>query len=158
MTRRFAEETESSLRSLAVEPARALHFQVDLRHPNEALLRKAFEASLGGDVAPLRSIFDPKVNRRVSGHGPLSGELNGFDAILAWGAQLFQRSGGTWKEELLEVVANADAAFMRATYLATRQGRSVEGQSVNAFRIRAGQIVECRVFFGRQHGSDDFGS
>jgi uncharacterized protein len=127
-------------------------------HPNEVLIRNAFVASQHGDVVPLRSIFDAKVVWHVFGRGPLSGVLNGFDAVLAWGAQLYERSGGTWKEELLEVVANDDTGFMRTTYRATRGDRSIEDQSVNVYRIRAGQIVECWVFFGDQYAFDEFWS
>jgi uncharacterized protein len=127
-------------------------------HPNEVLIRNAFDASLRGDLVPLRSMVDPKMVWHVSGRGPLSGDLNGFDAVRAWGAQLFERSGGTWTEEILELVANDDIAFMRTEYRAKRAGRSIEDQSVNVFRIRRGQIVECWVFFGKQHEFDDFWS
>lgn len=129
-----------------------------MSHPNEVLIRNAFNASLGGNVAPLRSMIDARIAWHVSGHGPLSGDVNGFDALLAWGAQLFQRSGGTWHEEILEVIANDDTAFMRSTYRARRGERSIEDQSVNVFRIREGKIVECWVFFRDQYGFDEFWS
>jgi uncharacterized protein len=129
-----------------------------MSHPNEALIRNAFNASLGGNLVPLRSMIDPQISWHVSGHGPLSGNLNGLDAVLAWGAQLSQRCGGTWHEEILEIVANDDTAFMRSIYRARRGVRSIEDQSVNVFRIREGRIVECWVFFGDQYGFDEFWS
>ena len=127
-----------------------------MAHPNEVLIRNAFNASLSGNVAPLRSMIDPEISWHVSGHGPLSGDVNGFDALVAWGAQLFERSGGTWHEEILEIVANDDTAFMRSTYRSRRGERSIEDQSVNVFRIREGRIVECWVLFGDQYGFDEF--
>jgi len=101
-------------------------------------------------------MIDPQISWHVSGHGPLSGDVNGFDAVLAWGAQLFERSGGTWHEEVLEIVANDDTGFMRTTYRATRGGKSIEDQSVNVFRLHAGRILECWVFFGKHYEFDDF--
>jgi len=129
-----------------------------MSHPNEARIRNALEAALRGDMDPLRSLSDPKMVWHVSGRGPLSGELSGLDAVMAWGGQLFERSGGTWKEDLLEVVASDDAAFMRTTYRANRGGRSIEDHSVNVFRFHGGRIVECWVFFGKQYEFDDFWS
>jgi len=127
-------------------------------HPNEVLIRNAFNASLSGNLVPLRSMIAPQISWHVSGRGPLSGDVNGFDAVLAWGAKLFERTGGTWQEEILEIVANDDTAFMRSKYRATRGERSIEDQSVNVFRIREGKIVECWVFFGDQYGFDEFWS
>jgi uncharacterized protein len=127
-------------------------------HPNEARLRDAMEAGLRGDMEPMRAISDSKMVWHVSGRGPLSGDLNGLDAVMAWGGQLFERSGGTWKEELLEVMANDDSAFMRTTYRATRGGRSIEDYSVNVFRIQNGKVVECWVYFGKPYDFDNFWS
>jgi uncharacterized protein len=129
-----------------------------MTHPNETLIRNAFKASLQGNLVPLRSMIDPKIAWHVSGRGPLSGDFNGLDAVLAWGAQLFERSGGTWKEEILEVVANDDTAFMRTSYRAERRGRSIEDQSVNVFRVHQGRILESWVFFGNPYGFDEFWS
>jgi uncharacterized protein len=129
-----------------------------MTHPNEVLVRNAFDASLHGDLVLLRSMVDPKMVWHVSGSGPLSGDLNGLDAVLAWGAQLVERSEGTWSEEILDVAANDDTAFMRTAYRATRRGRSIEDQSVNVFRVHGGQIIECWVFFGKQYEFDDFWS
>jgi len=125
-------------------------------HPNEVLIRKGFEAFMRGDPEPMRAASDPEMVWHVSGRGPLSGDLKGFDAVLAWGMQLVERSGGTWKEELLEVAANDDSAFMRTTYCATRGGRAIEDQSVNVFRVRGGKFVECWVYFGKQDEFDTF--
>jgi uncharacterized protein len=127
-----------------------------MSHPNETLIRNAFNASMRGDLVPLRSMIDPGIAWHVSGRGPLSGDFLGFDAVLAWGAQLFQRSGGSWHEDILEVVANDDTGFMRSQYRATRGDRSIEDQSVNVFRIRDGKLVECWVMFGDQYGFDEF--
>jgi len=116
------------------------------------------EAMLRGDVEPMRSMSDPKMVWHISGQGPFSGDLNGFDAVMAWGGRLFEQSGKTWKEDILEVAANDDSAFMRTTYRGARSGRSIEDQSVNVFRLRGGQIVECWVYFGKQREFDNFWS
>ncbi len=129
-----------------------------MAHPNEALIRNAFEAFMRGDVEAARSAFDPNVIWRVTGRGDLSGEFRGFDEVARWGGQLFERSGGTIREELHEVLANDSTAFQWVTYTATRGGKSIEDESVNVFRIRNGKVVECQVYFAKTHEFDKFWS
>jgi uncharacterized protein len=129
-----------------------------MSHPNETLIRNAFAASLRGDLVPLRSMLGPEIVWHVAGRGPLSGDFRGFAAVMAWGAQLFERSGGTWQEEILEVMANDTNAFMETVYRARRGPRSIEDRRVNTFRIRDGRIVESWVFFGKPYEFDEFWS
>jgi uncharacterized protein len=127
-------------------------------HPNETRIRDAFAAFMRGDVRPAQTLFDPEVVTHVFRHGPSPGVLKGLEGFLSWGAQLSEKSGGTFKEELLEVLADDTTAFQRVIYRATRGGRSIEDQSVNVYRFRRGRIVECWVFFGNPNGFDDFWS
>jgi len=129
-----------------------------MTHPNETLIRNAFEAFMRGDVEAARSAFDSSVIWHVSGRGALSGDFHGFDEVSRWGAQLYERSGGTFQEVLHEVVANDSVAFQWVTYKASRGGRTIEDESVNAFRIREGKIVECWVYFGKPYEFDNFWS
>jgi len=127
-------------------------------HPNETLIRNAFLAFMRGDVEAARPAFDSNVVWRVSGRGALSGDFRGFDEIAHWGAQLFEKSGGTIREELHDVVANDTTAFQWVTYTATREGRTIEDESVNVYRIRDGKIVECWVYFGKPYEFDELWS
>ena len=92
------------------------------------------------------------------GRGVLSGDFRGFDEIAKWGAQLYERSGGTIREELHEVVASDSTAFQWVTYKATRGERAIEDESVNVYRIRSGKIAECWVYFGKPYEFDNFWS
>ena len=127
-------------------------------HPNETMIRSAFDAFMRGDVEAARSSFDRDVLWHVSGRGPLSGDFRGFDAVARWGAQLYEKSGGTIREELHDVVANESTELQWVTYRATRGGKSIEDESVNVFRIRGGKIVECWVYFGKPYEFDNFWS
>jgi uncharacterized protein len=123
-------------------------------HSNELLIRNAFEAFMRGDLATARAFFDPNVSWHVSGRGPLSGDFRGFDEIAAWGARLVERFEGTFREELLDVVANESTAFQRVVYRGSRGVRSIEDLSVNVFRLERGKIVECWVLFADPYGFD----
>jgi ketosteroid isomerase-like protein len=127
-------------------------------HPNETRIRDTFAAFMRGDVKPAQSLFDSNVVTHVMRHGPSAGDLKGLDAFLTWGAKLSELSGGTFSEELLEVVADDNAGFQRGVFRATRKGRSIEDQSVNVYRFHRGRIVETWIFFGNPRGFDDFWS
>lgn len=127
-------------------------------HPNETRIRDTFAAFMRGDVGPAQSLFDPNVVTHVFRHGPTPGDLKGLDAFLEWGAELAELSGGTFREELLEVVADETTGFQRGLFTATRNGSIIEDQSVNVYRFRGGRIVETWIFFGNPKGFDDFWS
>jgi len=127
-------------------------------HPNETLIRNAFAAFMRGDAEAARPAFADGVVWHVSGRGPLSGDFHGFDEIARWGGHLYEKSGGTIQEDLHEVMANDSTAFQWVTYKATREGRTIEDESVNVFRIRNGKVVECWVFFGKLYDFDAFWS
>lgn len=124
-------------------------------HANERLIREAFGAFMRGDMAAARTYFDPSVTWHVTGRGPLSGDFHGFDEIAGWGGRLVERFGGTFREELLEVVAGDAVAYQRVVYRGSRGGRSIEDLSVNVYRLNRGKIVECWVLFGDPYGFDE---
>jgi uncharacterized protein len=127
-------------------------------HPNETLIRNAFEAFMRGDVESALAAFDSNVVWHVSGRGALSGDFHGFEGVARWGAQLVEKSGGTLREELHQVVANDTTAFQWVTYRATRDEKSIEDESVNVFRIQNGKVVECWVYFAKPYEFDSFWS
>ena len=129
-----------------------------MTHPNAQTIRKGFDAFLRGDSETARSIFAPDVIWHVSGRCPLSGDFRGFAAIAAWGAQLYVRSGGTFAEELVDIVADDAWAVQLAVYRAERNGRKIQDRSVNVFRMVNGLVAECWVYFGDPNGFDEFWS
>jgi uncharacterized protein len=129
-----------------------------MQHPNEKRLREATEAIIRGEPPPDPSLFDSNMVFHVFRHGLLPGELHGLEEIQAWGAELYKRSNGTFKEKLLDVAANDETAYVRTKYSAERNGRSIEEQSVNVYRFQGNQVVECWVFWQNPEGLDDFWS
>lgn len=127
-----------------------------MAHSNAEVIRKGFEAFLRGDLETARSIFHSNVVWHVAGTGPLSGQYRGFDAIARWGGQLFERSGGTFREVLVEIVANENWAFQIADYEAARGGRRIQDRSVNVYRMEDGRVAECWVYFSDAKGFDEF--
>ncbi len=129
-----------------------------MTHPNAETVRKGFEAFRRGDMETARSVFHPNVIWRVSGRGPLSGEFRGFDEVARWGAQLYERSTGTFGEDLIDILANDSWAIQMATYHAERLGRKIQDYTWNVFHMVDGRVSECWVYFADTQGFDDFWS
>jgi ketosteroid isomerase-like protein len=127
-----------------------------MEHSNVGVIRKGYDAFMRGDMETARSIFHPDVIWHVAGGGPLSGKYRGFDEIARWGAQLFERSAGTFREELATIVANDSWAVQVAYYQAERNARKIRDQSVNVYRMVDGRVLECWVYFSDVQGFEEF--
>ena len=111
-------------------------------------LRKSYEAAFRGDVEPLHQLFWPDCVMHVPGRTPISGDVNGWDESMKWAARFFERGGRTFGEEVVDVVADQNWAFMLTTYHAERSGRKIEDRSVNVYRLRGGRVAEMWVLLG----------
>jgi ketosteroid isomerase-like protein len=81
-----------------------------MAHPNEELTRRGFDAFAKGDVDTLRKLFDQDAVWHVPGRNQLSGDHRGVDAILGFFGKTMELSGGTFRMEVHDVVANDDHA------------------------------------------------
>ena len=127
-----------------------------MTHPNADVIRKGFDAFVRGNMEAARSISRPDVVWHVSGGGPLSGEYRGFDAIARWGGRLLERSGGTFVEELVDIVANDVWAVQISDYRAERNGRRIQDRSVNVYHMVEGRVAERWAYFSDVKGFDEF--
>jgi ketosteroid isomerase-like protein len=113
-----------------------------MAHPNEELVRRAFDAFAKGDVDTLRELTDPDAVWHNPGRNQLSGDHRGVDAILRFFAKTAELTGGTFRADLHDVVANDDHAVAIYVARAEREGRTFETRSVLVQHIRNGKLVE----------------
>jgi ketosteroid isomerase-like protein len=55
-----------------------------MAHPNEELVRRAFDAFTKGDVDTIRELTDQDAVWHTPGRGPLAGDYRGIDEILGF--------------------------------------------------------------------------
>ena len=77
-------------------------------HPNAARAREGFERFVEGDLPALLDLFADDAVWHVPGSMALSGEHRGRDAITAFLRGTAERTGGTYRVELLWTVADDD--------------------------------------------------
>ena len=125
-------------------------------HPNEELAQRAFDAFSKGDFEAVAALLADDIVYHVPGRGPLSGDHRGKDHVLANFAEQAELTGGTFRLEVHDVVANDDHAIVLTAARAERGDRSWEDNAVLIFHIRDGKISEAWLHPGDQYAGDEF--
>ena len=128
-----------------------------MAHPNEDLARRGYAAFAAGDMATLDDLFADDIVWHVSGRGPLSGDYEGKEAVIAYFGRLAQETGGNFRIELHDMLANDDHVVALTAASAERQGRSLDNaRGVQVFHIRDGKVTESWFHSGDQYADDEF--
>jgi hypothetical protein len=127
-------------------------------HPNATLVRRGYEAFAKGDVATLTEVFSEDVVWHQPGTNLLSGEYSGRDAVLAFLGRLAQLSGGTFRVELHDLLANEQHGAALSRQTASRQGKQLDALVVQVYHVRDGKVTEAWNFFQDQRRYDEFWS
>jgi hypothetical protein len=90
-------------------------------HPHEDLVRGAFAASGRGGIGALRDqYFADGIRLHYPGRSPLAGDYDGVAQVLGFFGRAVELSGGTFRTELHDVVANDEHAVALFTARADR--------------------------------------
>ena len=125
-------------------------------HPNVALLRRGYEAFAKGDMATLTELWsEDAVWHAGSGNNPLAGDHTGRDAVFAAFAKVAELSGGTFRIELHDVLANDEHAVAMTRNTGNRQGKQLDSLDVALYHIRNGRVTEAWAFSQDQRAEDE---
>jgi uncharacterized protein len=127
-----------------------------MAHPDEALVRRGYEAFNTADVATLLQVFADTTIWHEPGHSPISGDYQGLDQVLGFFGTLAEGSGGTFRASLHDVVANDDHVVGLHSSDAERDGRETRSQTVLVFHVRDGRVAETWSHHYDQHEFDEF--
>lgn len=125
-----------------------------MAHPNEELTRKGYEAFDSGDMETLQQLLAEDVSWYVPGNNTISGEYHGRDEVLQLFAQIGQETGGNFRFEIHDVLANDQHSVALVKAHGERNGVSVDGTTqVHVSHIEDGQIVS---FWNHPYDADRF--
>ena len=127
-------------------------------HPNVALLRKGYEAFARGDIAAITDLFAEDMVWHVPGNNLISGEHKGRDAVFAVFAKTVELTGGTFKIDLHDIVANDEHTVSLSRASASRQGKQLDLRGADIYHIRNGKVTEWWSFVEDQRLDDEFWS
>jgi ketosteroid isomerase-like protein len=124
-----------------------------MSHPNESILRDAYAAFARGDVPAFLALCTPDISFHVPGTGLLGGSHT-KDAFLAALGPAMAAVGGSFREEVVRLVANESDGVVHAAQRATRDGVERRWTAVHWWRIRGGKLAEFREFTDDQASFD----
>ncbi len=92
----------------------------------------------------------------MGGNNTLSGDYEGKEAVLSFFGRLMQETGGSFKNDIHDMLANDEHGVALVTQTATRGGTSIEGPVVQVFHMRDGKMTEFWTFARDQSAIDEF--
>jgi hypothetical protein len=110
-------------------------------HPDAELLRQGYDAFSRGDLETVGALFDDAIEWHVTG-GPLVGTYKGTQQVFGFFGQLFERSGGTFRLEIHDMLANDEHVVVLLRERAEREGRVLDANAVHVWHIRERKAAE----------------
>jgi uncharacterized protein len=115
-------------------------------HTNEETLRKLYDALGRGDVPAVLELFTDDVRFHVSGRSQVSGEYVGKSEILGFLGKLMELSGGTFRIQVLDVLANDEHGVVLTRETAQHDGRVLDNHAVHVWDMREGACSRFRAY------------
>lgn len=123
---------------------------------NSSTITGAYDAFARADVAALAAVFADDVVWHYPGTSELSGDHVGRDAVLGFLGQFIERTGGSYRAQLREVMANDEYASGWANDVAARDGKVLDVNAVVVFRMHDDVVTEAWHYFDDLAALDDF--
>jgi ketosteroid isomerase-like protein len=127
-------------------------------HPNARLIRRGHESFARGDLEALREFMAEDVVWHEPGRSALSGDYKGPEGVLELFRKLQDRSHGTFKVEIVDLLANPERAVAIQEESARRGDRELDMASAIEFEIHHGKITEITVYHADTYHFDEFWS
>lgn len=125
---------------------------------NRRLIEGVYAAFASWDLPAMFQAFDDGILWHIPGRGPLSGDYRGRQELLAFFQGFMQRSGGTFRVQVEEVLAGERRVLALVTESAERNGRKWSSPQVHAWTIERGKATVFWQFQGDQASEDVFWS
>ena len=111
-------------------------------HPNVELARRGYDAFAKGDLATLTELIADDATWHALGVGPLSGTYHGRDEIFGFFGRLAEETGGTFRMDVHDVLANDEHAVVLCMLSASRGSKSIQVPVANVSHMRDGKVTE----------------
>jgi Ketosteroid isomerase-related protein len=125
---------------------------------NAELIRAGYEAFGKGDIPAVVAIWAEDIAWHVPGRSPLAGDYVGAEAILGFFGQLQERSGGSFRLEIHDVLASDDHVVVLVSEIADRGDTSLNSRGAHIWHVRDGKATEFWAAAYDQYATDGFWS
>jgi len=114
-----------------------------MRNTLEKAIRDAYAAFLRGDVDGYIAACADDFTFNVPGSGGISGVWVGRQGIYDLAGKAMSLTGGTFQEEVIDVLANDQHAVVLARHRFTRDGVSKDYSTAHVYEVRGGKLAIC---------------
>ena len=125
-------------------------------HPNAVLFRRGYTAFQNGDLDAVRTLFAPDIVWHVPGKSHLAGDHAGVDNVIGLFTRQFEETGGNFKVEVHDILANDEHAVALGTVIASKGGKSLRDNYTQVAHFKGDQLVESWIFDEKQDEVDAF--
>lgn len=129
-----------------------------MAHPNEDLMREGFTAFQSGDLQKVGDFFADDIVWHVPGKSPLAGDHKGIDAVMEFFGKTMEMTGGTFKLEVHDILANDEHGVALITTTGEREGKSLRSNGVQVIHIEGGKVTESWLHPDDAYANDEFWS
>jgi ketosteroid isomerase-like protein len=120
-------------------------------------LRRAYKAFSAGDMETIGGLIADDTVWHILGHSHLAGDLNGKAAVFEFFGKLMAETGGTFRLEVHDVLANGEHSIGLVTERAEKDGKHWESRAVHVSHTDSeGHTKEFWAFQEDQAASDAF--
>jgi len=112
-------------------------------HPLEQAIRDAYDAFGRGDVDGYLRPCTNDFSFHVPGRGGIAGIWVGKQGLNELAGKAMALSGGTFREEVEDVLANDQHAIVLARHCFTFKGSKKEYRTAHVYEVRDGQLARC---------------
>jgi ketosteroid isomerase-like protein len=114
-----------------------------MSHPLEQIIREAYAAFARGDVDGYLGPCTSDFTFYVPGRSGVSGAWAGRRGLHELAAKAMAISGGTFREDIEDVLANDRHAVVLARHSFTRAGVSKDYRTAHVYEVRDGKLATC---------------
>src|SRR5690242_7965582 len=104
-------------------------------HPNEDLVPRGYEAFATGDISKLDEFFADDIVWHAPGRNALAGTFRGKNEVFGNLQSVGEMTAGTFKLDIHSLLANDDHAVALLRVTATRDGKTLDDNTVQVWHI-----------------------
>lgn len=112
-------------------------------HPLEAIIRDAYAAFGRGDIDGYLGPCTEDFAFHIPGHGGIAGDYVGRLGLYVLAAKAMSITGGTFHEEVEDVLANDNHAVVLVRHRFIRDGNPQDYRTAHVYDVRNGRLAEC---------------
>jgi ketosteroid isomerase-like protein len=127
-------------------------------HPHITVFHRVLAAFSAGDMDALAQEFHPDVVWHIGGRNLLTGDYRGREDTFALLGREFELTGGTYRAQLHDVLANDDHTVALLHVTASREGKELDLGLALIFHMRDNRISEGWVLPVDPRAYDEFWS